>query len=213
MPSFARFRTNFFTFLAPLLRRAGAVLPNAPVLFCKFSFHSLLQPFFEMPKMGEKSRKPLSRLSICCAAVECGGYLAVIDSDREVCILAVGQAALFFFRHYYGRGRPFFQTVPKKICGQTFPFATYNTAKSSFANGSCKRKTGKGESLSVSGNVYNFYLVFITLSQLNKIVGFVFLIVILIVILLGTWGGIIFNSFSGSDTSETNNNIISTMEE
>lgn len=120
MPSFARFRTNFFTFLAPLLRRAGAVLPNAPVLFCKFSFHSLLQPFFEMPKMGEKSRKPLSRLSICCAAVECGGYLAVIDSDREVCILAVGQAALFFFRRYYGRGRPFFQTVPKKSADRLF---------------------------------------------------------------------------------------------
>lgn len=49
--------------------------------------------------------------------------------------------------------------------------------------------------------------------RIYKIVGFVFLIVILIVILLGTWGGIIFNSFSGSDTSETNNNIISTMEE
>lgn len=49
--------------------------------------------------------------------------------------------------------------------------------------------------------------------RIYKILGFVFLIVILIVILLGTWGGIIFNSFSGSDTSETNNNIISTMEE
>lgn len=49
--------------------------------------------------------------------------------------------------------------------------------------------------------------------RIYKIVGFVFLIVILIVILLGTWDGIIFNSFSGSDTSETNNNIISTMEE
>ena len=49
--------------------------------------------------------------------------------------------------------------------------------------------------------------------RIYKIVGFVFLIVILIVILLGAWGGIIFNSFSGSDTSETNNNIISTMEE
>lgn len=49
--------------------------------------------------------------------------------------------------------------------------------------------------------------------RIYKIVGFVFLIVILIVILLGTWGGIIFNSFSGSDTSKTNNNIISTMEE
>lgn len=45
--------------------------------------------------------------------------------------------------------------------------------------------------------------------RMYKIIGFF----ILIVILLGICGNIIFNSFSGSGTSETSNNIISTINE
>ena len=44
-----------------------------------------------------------------------------------------------------------------------------------------------------------------------KIVGLVFLVILLFSILFSIWGGIIFNNFFDSDTSKTNNNIISTM--
>ncbi len=76
-----------------------------------------------------------------------------------------GKAALFFFCHYYGRGRRFFQTVPEKISAGRLPLSLPTTPQAAVLPTPGKRKTGKGEALSVTRNVHNFYLVFITLLQ------------------------------------------------